>query len=388
MNNRTGINNETLKRRNRGLILQLILSGECVTRSELTRRTGLSKMAVSNVISEFLELDVIREQAPLSVQGQGRNPIALTLSPNAPRLIGLHIDRDECVAVRCDLRLQVEKECRVQMNEERAKNLEEELFYAVDQVLPKGEVRVLGIGIGSTGPVAQRQGRILNALHLFGVHDVPVAESLASRYDLPVAFDSHYNCAALAEKYFGAGRPYQDFLLVGLSVGVGSGVVADGKLLRNAMGLTSELGHTSIDWRGNLCRCGNRGCLETYIGTHIMEKRLREACGKDTDFAGYCWMMDGDEADKLRPVFDEMTRELACALTNAVNMLNPQAIIVGHDGAFLPEYCLRNLEDLINRQKLAGGMPVKVLRPELGPKSQAFSSACCLLTEIFEGQLL
>ena len=388
MSTGTGINNETLKRRNRGLILQLILSGECATRSELTRRTGLSKMSVSNVISEFMELDVIRESAPLAVQGQGRNPIALSLSPNAPRIIGLHIFQDECVAVRCTLQLHVEAEYRVPMNEERAQHLEEELFHAIDQVMPGPETRVLGIGIGSTGPVAQRQGKILNALHLFGVHDVPVAAHLAERYHLPVAFDSQYNCAALAEKYFGAGRSYQDFILVGLSTGVGSGVVADGKLLRNAMGLTSELGHTSIDWKGNLCRCGNRGCLETYVGTRILERQLREASGVDTDFAGYCWMMDGGEAPKLHPVFEEMARALACALTSAVNMLNPQAIIIGHDGAYLPQCCLDMLERQINRNKLAGDNPVKVLRPELGPRAQVCSSACCLLAEIFEGRIL
>lgn len=388
MSGHTGINNETLKRRNRGLILQLILSGECSTRSQLTRRTGLSKMSVSNVISEFLELDVVRECEPLSVSGQGRNPIALSLSPNAPRLIGVHIDRDECVAVRCNLKLQVEAEFRIPMNAERAPHLEEDLCRAIDQVMPGKDVRVLGIGIGSTGPVAQRQGMILNALYLFGVHDVPIAAHLSERYNLPVAFDSQYNCAALAEKYFGAGRPYQDFLLVGLSTGVGSGIIADGKLLRNAMGLTSELGHTSIDWKGNLCRCGNRGCLETYVGTQIVEKKLREVSGVDTDFAGFCWMMDGGEAEIIKPVFFEMAEALACALTSAVNVLNPQAIIVGHDGAYLPLCCLEYLEQRINSQKLAGGNPVKVLRPELGPRSQIRSSACCLLAEIFEGGLL
>lgn len=384
----TGINNDTLKRRNRGLILQLIVTGECTTRTELTGRTGLSKMSVSNVISEFLAGDVVAEQSPLSVGGQGRNPIALTLSPRAPRLIGLHVFQDECVAVRCDLKLQVEAECRIPMDAERARHLEAELFRAVDQVLPEPGGRVLGIGIGATGPVELRRGMILNSPNLFGVHDLPIAESLAARYGLPVAFDSQYNCAALAEKYFGAGRPYQDFIFVGVSNGVGSGVISQSRVLRNEAGLTSELGHVSIDWRGKRCTCGNRGCLETYVGTRVMEERLRKACGVETDFRGYCRLLESGEAPQLRPLLEEMAEALGRGLTSAVNLLNPQAVIVGHDGAYLPDWCLGEVEARINREKLASGCPVRVLRPALGPRAQVRSSACCLLPQVFEGKFI
>ena len=388
MGGHTGINNETLKRRNRGLILQLIATGECATRTDLTGRTGLSKMSVSNVISEFLDQGIVEEQAPLTVRGQGRNPIALTLSPRAPRLIGLHIFQDECVAVRCDLRLRVEAECRVPMDAERARHLEAELFRAVDRVLPPPPGRVLGIGIGSTGPVELRRGMILNAPRLFGVHDIPVVAGLSARYGLPVAFDSQYNCAALAEKYFGAGRPYQDFLFVGVSNGVGSGVIAGGQVLRSEAGLTSELGHISIDWRGNPCSCGNRGCLETYVSTGVLVPRLRAACGVETDFPGYCRLLETGAAPELGPVFGEMVEALACGLTSAVNALNPQAVLIGHDGAYLPDGCLRDLEARINAQKLASGCPVRVLRPALGPRAQVRSSACCLLPRVFEGEML
>ncbi|MDD3409597.1 MAG: ROK family transcriptional regulator [Eubacteriales bacterium] len=380
-----GMNNETLKRRNRGLVLRLIATGGCTTRIGVARRTGLSKMAVSNVISEFIEAGLIEQQSELPVGGSGRNPICLSLSPDAPKIVGLYVFRDECVAVLCDLRLTALKTCRVAMDREKAQRLDETLFAAVDQVMPPRKVRVWGIGVGAIGPVDLQRGAILTPPNFYGVHDFPIVQKLTERYALPVYLDSQYNCAALAEKYFGAGRPYQDFLFVGISNGIGSGVIVGGEISRNQSGLTSELGHTSINWHGNLCACGNQGCLETYAGTQVMEARLRKATGQNLDFQGFCHRAEKGNCPEIHALLTEMTDALACALTSEVNLFHPQAVLIGHEGCCLPDRYLRELERKINAATLVKG-GLRVLRPALGAQAQVKGSACSLLSRLFEGE--
>ena len=89
----TGYNNTTLKQQNRGLILKLIVTGECESRIELAKRTGLSKMAVTNIISKFMEQNLVEEKECVRIQRKGRNPIKLCLYSKAPKMIGVHIYR-------------------------------------------------------------------------------------------------------------------------------------------------------------------------------------------------------------------------------------------------------------------------------------------------------
>ena len=90
---KTGVNNKLLKQRNRGLLLKLIATGECSSRIELAQKTGLAKMTVSNIVSEFLENGMLEELEKVQTEGKGRNPILLSISPRAPKLSGVHLYR-------------------------------------------------------------------------------------------------------------------------------------------------------------------------------------------------------------------------------------------------------------------------------------------------------
>ena len=385
MEQRKGMNNDTLRSRNRGLVLKLLATEGPLSRVDLSRRTGLSKMSVSNIIAEFDELGYVEVHGELSVQGSGRNPIALRLSDAAPKLIGLFVFRDECAAILCDMRLNTLKESRAALNNDNAAQFADILFGLVDSVWPDAGTP-LGIGVGSIGPLDLRNGMILDAPRFHGIHHVPIVRILKERYSLPVQLDGQYDCAALAEKYFGAAREYRDFIFLGVSTGIGSGIVSRGELLRSAAGYSSELGHMSIDWRGNPCVCGNRGCLETYAGLQVVAPRLRRDCGRpDAPFEVFCREAERDGASAAWPALNSMTRALASGLTNAVNLLDPQAIVIGHAGYYLPDQCLATLETEITRQRLAK-RPVKIVRSAFGAEAQVRGCACCLLDRVFKGE--
>lgn len=130
----TGYNNTTLKQQNRGLILKLIVTGECESRIELAKRTGLSKMAVTNIISEFMEQNLVEEKECVRIQGKGRNPIKLCLSSKAPKMIGVHIYRGECSVILCDFQLHILQRRSFPVTEENHGQLLEHLFHRIDEI--------------------------------------------------------------------------------------------------------------------------------------------------------------------------------------------------------------------------------------------------------------
>lgn len=381
-----GINNDNLKRGNRGIILKLIATGECSTRVELAKGTGLSKMSVTNIVGEFIEEGIIEELDAEPMKGQGRNPICLCISKRAPKLVGLFIHRDQCIAVLCDLQLRILERTVIEYRELDEQTLLQTMFAVIDRVMPREE-RILGIGVGAVGPVDIRKGMILNPPNFYGIRDFAVTQPLEERYHIPVYMDSQYNCAALAEKYFGIGKRYKDFAFVGITNGIGSGIISDDKLLKNAHGLTSELGHVSIDWRGEKCSCGNRGCLELYAGVRAVEKQFQEQTGSRASFRGICRRAEEQEAPLVNVVFEEMMEQLACGLVGMVNLVHPRAIIMGHEGVHIPDRYLEYLEGLINEQKLSGDYrQITVKKSSFGEDAHLLGCACIVLNKVFEGE--
>src|SRR5262249_21679892 len=121
--------------------------------------------------------------------------------------------------------------------------------------------RVIGVGMGIPGPIDRRTRTIGSASILPGWVGLAPAEEMARRLGLPVEIDNDANVGALAEVYWGAGRGHSEIVYVKASTGIGAGIVTAGQLYRGAVGTAGEIGHTTVDEQGPLCRCGSRGCL-------------------------------------------------------------------------------------------------------------------------------
>lgn len=383
----TGYNNSTLKQQNRGLILKLIATGECHTRVEIAERTGLSKMAATNVINEFLADGIVEERAPIEKAGKGRNPVQIVISERAPKIVGVHISRVECNVVLCDLQLNVLKTIGFKINRQNSRQILALLYQCVDEILSEAEgERLYGIGVGTIGPVDDIKGEILNPVDFYGYRNIKIVKLLKDKYDLPVAFDSQYNCAAMAEKYFGNGRDSEDFLFVGLSRGIGSGLISGGEPYKNMSGFTSELGHVTIDWNGNKCSCGNRGCLETYASSDVVAAKLKEVTGQDLSFSEFCALYNTRAPKEVDDVFLDMMDKLSSGIVDVVNMFNPQKVIIGHEGNWIPDRFIEVLDREINTKKLSGKYrTVKVEKPFFKDESHIRGCTCSVLSRLFDG---
>ena len=254
----------------------------------------------------------------------------------------------------------------------------------IDEIIDKNSV--IAIGIGTIGPLDLENGVILNPPNFFGITNIHIVDILRERYKIPVYMDSQYNNAALAEKYYGNGKDYDDFIFLGITSGIGSGIILNGELMKNSSMLTSEVGHTSIDFRGNYCDCGNRGCLETYASSNVIRNRLVLETEKENTFEEFCTMTEDPRIDR---VFMEMMEYLSYGLVSCINLFNPQIIMLGDRGVFLPDRYLDYLESQINKYKLSKSYNyVKVVRPMFGEQAQLAGSAVCVLEQIFQGNLL
>lgn len=381
MTKKAGMNNQNLKYRNRGLLLKLLCTHDGVSRVQLSQRTGLTKMTVSNIVAGLMEQGYVVERAPERNAGVGRNPITLDIAPEAPKVLGVQLGREGVTAVLFDLKLRVVAKEDEPFAQENTDSLMEKLFRAVDRVRARGR-RILGCGVSVVGPLDVESGVVLNPPNFFGVSNLPLRRLLSAHIGLPVELNNDMNCAALGEKLFGAGREFHNFLYVGLSTGIGSGIIENDGLYQNSSGFAGELGHTSIDCNGPACGCGNRGCLEEYVAMPVIETRLREATGWNDDFAGFCVHA---EDTRVHEVLADVIEKITRALVNAVNLLNPQAILVGHNGTYLPARYLEQLERELNRRKFSQDyLRIKVKKSRFGVDSSLYGSACLSLRQLFE----
>ncbi len=391
-----GYNNTTLKQQNRGLVLKLIAMHETISRVELSKLTGLSKMATTNIVAEFLEKGYVKETEKKVVQGKGRNPVLIGIAPEAPKLVGVYVYRDRASVFLFDLRLrQIDKQCFA-INSENADQLLENLVKTIEEVIKRAQAkgeRIFGVGIGAIGPIDVQRGMILNPPNFYGLANIHIVEVLEKHFHLPIAFDSQYNGAAIMEKYYGNCRDVEDFIYLGITTGIGSGVVSQGSVLRNASGQTSEIGHVSIDWKGRRCNCGRRGCLEAYASTDTIERDYLERYGQKKTYRDICAQAKQKLDDGARltdlPMMTQMTDALVCALTNTVNTFTPQKIIIGHEGYYLPDEVLSEVQRRIDEEKVyATEKPITVEKSAFAAEGQIYGCVGSLLALIFSGTML
>jgi glucokinase len=205
--------------------------------------------------------------------------------------------------------------------------------------------RATGIGISVPGWVDAARGSLVAATNLPCWRDFPLAREVTKRYGLPARIANDANVAALAEAIWGAGAGYRDVFYVTLGTGIGTGIIKDGRIYDGRTGAAGEGGHVTIDFRGPMCGCGKRGCIEMYASGTAIGKRARErliehgaadskilalADGKIEAVTSEIVGKAAARKDKLAvEVLDEAAERLAIWLGNMIDLLEPGIIVIG-----------------------------------------------------------
>ena len=385
MNRGKGINNNDLKRRNRGLVLQLIATEASNTRVGIAKASKLTKMSVTNIMDEFIHMNLIVEGEREKKDLQGRNPSRLDFSPNAPKVVGVLINRSYCAAVLCDFHLNVIKTARQEIDRTDKEWLLNTIYSLVEEMMEEDK-NILGIGVASIGPLDVANGVLLSPPRFYGIRNLPLGDILKEKYGLPVFVDHQYNSAARAEKLFGCGKDFSSFIFVGITDGIGAGIYLNGRILQSQSGLGSELGHMSVDYHGIPCECGYYGCVENFASVNEICCLVEAAVGRKMTFEE-C-LNHSDEA-VIDQILKEALDKLCSCLVSVSNLLNPEAIIMGHESVKLPKRYLERIENIINQYKLPEDYNhIQILRPHFGEESQLVGAACNVLAQVFDGEIL
>ncbi|MFC4591475.1 ROK family transcriptional regulator [Sphaerisporangium corydalis] len=299
-----------------------------LTRAALAETTGLTKTTVSKLVGDLIEAGMAVESGTVRDGERGRPGVAVRLSGHRVAALGLEINVDYLAACVVDLSRTV-RLLRTQAVDNRAASPADvitrlgELATAMLADAAGLGLSVAGAIVALPGPVDRSTGSVHRAPNL-GWRDVSVTESLS--LPLPLLVDNEANLAALGELWFGSGASLGDFLHVSGEIGIGAGLVVDGALFRGAHGFAGELGHVVVAPDGPACRCGGTGCLERYAG----QDALLPAGGEIAELVAR--LRAGEPA--ATAACERAGSALGVALTTAVNLLDPDTIVLG--GIFAP----------------------------------------------------
>src|SRR5436309_3643462 len=195
-----------------------------------------------------------------------------------------------------------------------------------------------GVGVGTPGFIIMEKGVITGSPNMPGFDNFPIRDEIERQLGAPVVLENDANAAALGEKWMGAGRDYNDLVLLTLGTGIGGGIISGGKVLHGFVGMAGELGHTTVSPTGNPCGCGNQGCLEKHASaTAVVAMARMMGLGDNlTSEAVYRLAAGGDE--KAKAVFVAMGQALGTALATLVSIFNHPLYLLS--GGMLPAWDL------------------------------------------------
>lgn len=324
-----GNNLDRVRRHNLSALLRLVHRGGPRSRSQLTRLTGLNRSTIAALVGELVELGLVRELQPETLNQVGRpSPIVET----DPRVVAIAVNPEidavtvAIVGLDAEVRRRIRRTAAVPSAEAAAALAAGAIAELVAE-LPV-DARTVGIGVAVPGLVRDADGLVRVGPHL-GWTDEPFSRMLAEATGLPVLSANDANLGALAESVLGAGREVSHLVyLNGGASGVGAGVIVGGTPLHGIDGYAGEIGHTLVNSAGVDCHCGAVGCLETEVGraellrvlgldeSADVSERLEEALAASSDPA-------------VRAEVERQLGHLAVALRNVVNIFNPQLVVLG-----------------------------------------------------------
>jgi glucokinase len=263
-------------------------------------------------------------------------------------MIGVDVGGTKVAAGLVDRRGEMGQHLRVPMN---PRGTAAEGFNAVASVLDaliqtnEADCKKIPIGICAPGPLDPRMGVVLNPPNVPCWRNFPLVAEIQKRYGVKARLDNDANAAALAESLWGAGRGYGNVFFASIGTGIGTGIVLEGKIFHGRTGSAAEGGHVSIDYRGPVCNCGKKGCIEALASGTAIARRAREALGATRNAGSELLAMANGEASAVRSemigaaakagdaiagqVLADTMEYLAAWLGNIVDLLEPDVMILG-----------------------------------------------------------
>jgi len=368
---------ELIRTQNRALVINLLRLEGPLSRTHISTRTGLAPSALTRLVRDLLDEGLVLETGKSTSQG-GRPAVLISLNEDYAVTLGIKVERRRLLGANVDLGGRILGRSEVSFDHEPSP---EDVIEGVDTIAAAlSPSHCLGVGVSISGFVDPLTGTDLYSPILHW-ENVSLRDPLQERLDLPVWIENDVNALALAERWYGAGRAFRHFVCITVGEGIGAGVVIGGEIYRGAFGGAGELGHTTIDPDGPVCRCQERGCLEVYASDQFLrEEAQRLGYGDINNLA----VAARDGCGDARDAFQRMGRYLGFGAKNLVNLLNPEALVLGGERMEAADLFLKPLQEEVRRHSFpAEAAQLQIVPAELGTDGFLVGPATLVAADFF-----
>ncbi|MFI1906075.1 ROK family protein [Streptomyces microflavus] len=379
----------SLHRANLERVVRAVRMAGSLTQAEIARSTGLSAATVSNIVRELKDGGTV-EVTPTSAGG--RRARSVSLSGDAGIVIGVDFGHTHLRVAVGNLAHQVlaEESEPLDVDASSAEGFDraEVLFKRLIEATGIGPDKVIGVGLGVPGPIDVESGTLGSTSILPGWTGINPSEELSGRLGVPVYVDNDANLGALGELVWGSGRGVRDLAYIKVASGVGAGLVIDGTIYRGPGGTAGEIGHITLDESGPVCRCGNRGCLETFTAARYVLPLLQPSHGPGLTMERVVQLArEGDPG--CRRVIGDVGRHIGSGVANLCNLLNPSRVVLGGSLAEAGELVLGPIRDSVSRYAIpSAARQLSVLPGALGGRAEVLGALALVLSEMGDSTLL
>lgn len=325
--------------------LQAIRARGQATRGEVAAALGLGQPMTARVVGRLQALGLVRETGRTALTGPGRQPLLLEIHPGAASVAAIDIGTEVIHILVADLHgtprtyREAPSALLAEKSHEEIVALLADLVRAVIREAGPASERVGAVGVAVTGIIDSDKGLCLARSNTPGWDNFPLADQLSQALDLPVVLEETARAKSLAELRLGAARGLSHYLYVEAGLAIGASIVINGQPFRGVSGLAGELGHVTVDPGGELCRCGNRGCVQASASALALVRHARDVLGRGV-FSSLARVGDGltladvsaaaAEGDKLAlSLLTDAGERLGEAIGMALNLLGLDVVVMG-----------------------------------------------------------
>ncbi len=377
----------SLREANRKQVIDALRERGVASRAELARITGLSRSTVSTIVSDLLDSGLAgeRDSSPDGEAHAGRPPVMVSLNSSAGLALGIDFGHRHLRVAVSDLSHTVLAETwrEIDVDHSAREGLDAAVEF-VDQVLDEAGAdrsRVIGVGMGIPAPIDRTTGAVQAASIFPGWVGVDAAAEAGVRLGMPVEVENDANLGALAELVWGAGRGKSEVAYIKVSSGIGAGLISGGRIQHGVGGTAGEIGHTVIAEGGPVCRCGNRGCLETLASTRAIADLLSESRAERVSTRRLLELSESGDAAAERLIGDA-GRAIGIAVANLCNLLNPQCVIVGGDLSVAGETLLEPMREAVRRNAIPSASDdLEIVAGVLGERAELLGALALVMQE-------
>jgi len=405
MSLKRNVNHDTMRKENILLVLNCIIENGPISKKEVREKTGLGWATVSVIANELADKKLIVERK--KNDGHiGRNPIVLDINQDMNYILGLDINISGITATLIDLKCRIVYSKRREEIRKDKESVLKAVFDVIDSIFGLYNTReknILGIGISMQGAVDSIEGISIYNPYFLNWSDVPLKKLFEEKYKMPVFVDRSPNCMALSERWLGSAKGVMNMLFIRhtLSMGIGMSITINGEIYHGGNSNAGEFGHMTMKPDGILCSCGNYGCLETVASYSSIVKKIIDGI-KSGQKTVITRLLDGKPLESIDiglinraydlgddfciKIINEMATYLGIAVSNAINLFNPDMVIIGGEMTRYESMYMPKLKEVVEKRTWEYSSK-KVVVSGVADYAAPIGAAIIIIQKICNGQM-